>query len=134
MDIITMKEEAIRRLKAMNVDHGLIDELQKDFKIKCTNNLTGHVGDINELEQEVLDEFNSLDYGFPYYMIVGFEAGNYLMSILYVEKDDEEWEFECECIENGYPHAYVYNFGRPDYSEIGTILIKTYNGVLHKIG
>lgn len=46
----------------MNVDHALIDELQKDFKIKRTSNLTDYVGDLNELEQEVLDEFNSLGY------------------------------------------------------------------------
>lgn len=67
-------------------------------------------------------------------MIVGFENSNYLISILYIKNDEEEYEFELECIEIRYLHAYVYNFGRPEYSEIGTTLIKTYNGDLHKIG
>lgn len=134
MDILKMKKESIRRLKAMGVNQKLIDELQKDFKVKVTHLLTGNVGDMTELHQEFLDKFNALGYGFPYYIIEDFTNGQYLISILYVEKDEEEWEFEFSCIESRYPHAYVYNFALPEYNEIGTILIKIDNGILYKVG
>lgn len=136
MNISKMKAEAIRRLEALGVNETLINELKENFKIKVTHHLIGKADDMTELHQDILDQFNALDYvhGFPYYILEGRINGKFFISVLYVEENEEEWEFEFDCIKNKYPHAYVYNFGVPELSEIGTIVVDTVDGVLRQIG
>ena len=62
------------------------------------------------------------------------EIGNHL-TLLYVSHGNkDEWETEKKDLEAMEPIAYVMNLTYPELSEYGTVVLRSHNGVLERIG
>lgn len=62
------------------------------------------------------------------------EIGNHL-TLLYVSYDSkDEWEAEKEALKAMEPIAYVMNLTYPELSEFGTVVLRSHDGVLERIG
>lgn len=62
------------------------------------------------------------------------EIGNHL-ALLYVSYgNQDEWESEKEDLKAMKPIAYVMNLTYPELSEWGTVILKTHDGIVERIG
>lgn len=62
------------------------------------------------------------------------EIGNHL-TLLYVSyENQDEWEAEKEDLKAMEPIAYVVNLTYPELSEYGTVVLRSHDGVLERIG
>ncbi len=62
------------------------------------------------------------------------EIGNHL-TLLYVSYENrDEWEAEKEDLKAMEPIAYVMNLTYPELSEYGTVVLRSHDGVLERIG
>ena len=62
------------------------------------------------------------------------EIGNHL-TLLYVSYySKDEWEAEKEALKAMKPIAYVMNLTYPELSEFGTVVLRSHDGVLERIG
>lgn len=62
------------------------------------------------------------------------EIGNHL-TLLYVSYgNQDEWEAEKEDLKAMKPIAYVMNLTYPELSEYGTVVLRSHDGVLERIG
>ena len=62
------------------------------------------------------------------------EIGNHL-TLLYVSYgNQDEWEAEREDLKAMEPIAYVMNLTYPELSEFGTVVLRSHDGVLERIG
>lgn len=62
------------------------------------------------------------------------EIGNHL-TLLYVSyENQDEWEVEKEDLKAMEPIAYVMNLTYPELSEYGTVVLRSHDGVLERIG
>lgn len=139
-----MKEEAIKRLKKLNVEKIAFHEFEEngvfyvsermrspDFGVVPVNYfLNGYT-----YEKEVKDAIRGVKDmgGYPYWGIVDHMRGGYLMiSILFVSKYQENWEDE-RADEDGIVLSMVYNTGM-DFSELGSIVIKSVYGGILRVG
>lgn len=62
------------------------------------------------------------------------EIGNHL-TLLYVSYDNnDEWKSEKEDLKVMKPIAYVMNLTYPELSEFGTVVLKTHDGIVERIG
>ena len=62
------------------------------------------------------------------------EIGNHL-TLLYVSYENrDEWEAEKEDLKAMKPIAYVMNLTYPEFSEYGTVVLRSHDGVLERIG
>lgn len=62
------------------------------------------------------------------------EIGNHL-TLLYVSYgNQDEWEIEKEDLKAMKPIAYVMNLTYPELSEWGTVVLKTHDGIVERIG
>ncbi len=133
------KEEAIKRLHilvkmglhpvvAENLEHGLITV--SDCQIHNYPILYDFSSDNNidpywiEKVKEVSDKHRI----YVYHIIHCYTTFGELLNLLYVASHKEEWEMEREELKEGYTTSYVINLNIPEYSEFGSIGIKTTMG------
>lgn len=96
-----------------NLDDSMIPELSNDIRnFECKNDCIVYTVIYNEFE----------------------EIGNHL-TLLYVSYDNkDEWEVEKEALKAMEPIAYVMNLTYPECSEFGTVVLRSHDGILERIG
>lgn len=132
------KEEAVKRLESLTKRYKLDKKILANFsddKLYYTRDYgigafsimypLSSNSKIIKIVKEFEIEYNAL----VYYCIL---TGQFL-SLLYVSKREDEWDYEREMYEN-YITAYVHNFQIKEYSEFGDIIIENLGGVLTRIG
>jgi hypothetical protein len=119
------KEEAIKRMKALDLYGSYINSFKKDDEIFLSE-MTGGVYELsNEKElkakiKEFEEEYNAL----VYHVIHTFTEFGELYSFLYVSDYEEEWEYDNESLKEGYALVYVWNKDDEWCSEFGEIGVR----------
>ena len=137
--IIEQKNEAIRRLEILK-SKGLMGCVLREFKKDGTiymsefNGMCGalyYMNDLGGAKQEWIDavkqfekRFNCLVYHVTHEMTWFGEV----MDMFYVSNYPEEWRWDRDGLESGYPTVYAYNLSDPALSDIGSIAIKIVGG------
>ena len=126
-----MKVEAIARLKALKVMPNVVN----DFKAGVVNESEniGYLYWLNEEEQKMVKEFEQENEALVYHVIHQFTNIGEMYCLLYVHKDDEEWEMDREDLKEGQALAYVINKTMPDCSEFGCIGVQPSIGGVRRI-
>ena len=95
------------------VDYSIFNKLTNDIcDFECKNHCIVYAAIYNEYE----------------------EIGNHL-TLLYVSyANQDEWEAEREDLKAMEPIAYVMNLTYPELSEFGTVVLRSHDGVLERIG
>lgn len=75
------------------------------------------------------------NYGVTVYAVITnwFEIGE-MLTLLTISGNKAEWQREREDLEARMPIAYVQNLTYPELSEWGTVVLKTHDGIVERIG
>ena len=80
------------------------------------------------------------NYGVTVYAVIanglivnGFELGG-MLTLLTISGNKAEWQREREDLGARMPIAYVQNLTYPELSEWGTVVLKTHDGIVERIG
>lgn len=121
------KEEAVRRIKKMDLKSMILESFQNN-KLLCSN-----YGKIEEVPVNILnqirkweDQFGGLAFHVIYSELYGFK----IYSALSVSKYPEDWSYENAALDDKWPIAYTINLTEPDFSESGQINIMNNDGIL----
>lgn len=128
------KQEAIKRLKTMDIIDDAINQFIEDDIVMVSDNPFGMLywlnDDYKKLVAEFEEEYNGLVY-IANYCVTEFGR---LLSLFYVSDYDEEWEMDNADVEEGYAMVYCINLDCPDFSEFGSIAYESINGGIKRIG
>lgn len=128
------KAEAVKRMKALDIYTEAIKQFKNEDTVMVSEPPLGGLYWLNEEEKKVVADFEA-EYNALVYMVVRSNTEFGLLdSLLYVSDEQEEWEMDWEDIPDRYLMAYVANRDCPDYSEFGSIAVKSVGGGLVRIG
>lgn len=123
MDSGTIFDEIKERMRILGIDNYNVFGDKVDYS------------DINKLTDNICNfeyKNNCIVYAAIYNEFE--EIGNHL-TLLYVSFDNkDEWETEKEALKAMEPIAYVMNLTYPELSEFGTVVLRSHDGVLERIG
>lgn len=119
--------EALIRMKRLNLHENVIKEFYESGKL----NLSEHGGILywlDEAENKMVREWEEKTGNVVYHVIKNNMEFGLCYSFMYVSPNVDEWLFDNETLESGYPIAYVMNVDDRDCSEYGSI------GIISSIG
>lgn len=125
-----MKEEAIKRLKILNVHKAVIDYLIEEETIYRSEGKLGILYWLNEEEKQIVKEFENKYNVFVYHVIKTntIDMG-YIYDLLYIIDEKEYWQEQRGQLEEGYALSYT----KSQFSESGDIVIGNINGGLVRL-
>ena len=134
-----MKEEAIKRMKLLNLHTNAIHEFQDDGIVNCSQ-FGGVLFWLNDDQQKRVNEFETETGNLVYHVIETHyvELGR-MLTLLYVSPYMEDWErdaaifYDEEELKAGEPLAYVVNCDDEICSEYGCVGIQSCAGGLRRI-
>ena len=91
----------------------------------------GPEGDENMIIQNI-----EVTYGVKVYAAITTQFGELgeMLTLLTISGDKAEWQREREDLKAMIPIAYVQNLTYPELSEWGTVVLKTHDGVVERVG
>ena len=124
------KEEALKRMKALNIFDAAIREFKNEDIIMVSEPPIGGLYYLEDHEKEMVKEFEEKYDALVYMVVRAFTNFGKMDSLLFVSDYDEEYEIEMEDIEDGIVMSYTINHDMPDCSEFGSIGVKSIGGGL----
>lgn len=130
----TKKEEAIYRMKLMNIIPDAIKQFEEENTVMVSENPFGFLYWLNDDQKKLVADFEA-EYDSLVYLanLCNTEFGR-LLSFFYVSDHKEEWEMDNTDIGDGYALVYCINLDCPEYSEFGSIAFESINGGIKRIG
>lgn len=126
------KQEAIKRMRMLNLHTNTINEFEKDDVINLSEN-GGILYWLDETQRKIVEKFEEKHKAVVYHVIRSFTEFGELLSLLYVSNDSSEWGWDNEDIKFGTILAYVKNLDDDFCSEFGSIGIKSQFGGLMRV-
>lgn len=128
MDKMLKKDEAIQRMKKMDIYGRAREAFRRSGRVMCSEPPFGGLYDLNDQQKAVAkrlaDENNALVY-----LVVRSKVEDMLMdSYFYVSDHEEEWPMDNDDIHEGYAVTWTENLTHPEYSEFGTIGFRSRGG------
>ena len=130
----TKKEEAIYRMKLMNIIPDAIKPLEEENTVMVSENPFGFLYWLNDDQKKLVADFEA-EYDSLVYLanLCNTEFGR-LLSLFYVSDHKNEWKMDMDDIKDGYAMVYCINLDDPYSSEFGTIAFQSINGGIKRIG
>lgn len=129
MEKVKQKQEAIARMKLLKLHENVIREFEKEGIVNLSEN-GGFLYWLNGDQQAIVDDFEKEHGALVYHVIHNFTEFGELYALLYVSKDEDEWEYDRDDLKAGCALAYVKNIADDFCSEFGSIGIKPQFGGL----
>lgn len=125
------KAEAIKRMKMMRVVSEAVKQFKDDDKVMVSEN--GFLYWLDDEQEQIVREFEE-EYGGLVYMVIHnrTEFGE-LYSMLYVSKNEDEWEYDIDDLKESCALAYVKNIDDDFCSEFGSIAIRNQFGGIIRV-
>lgn len=95
--------------------------------------LLGPNGDEYKIINRIEENYGVTVYAAIYDRLEDFELGE-MLTLLTISGNKAEWQREREDLEARMPIAYVQNLTYPELSEWGTVVLKTHDGIVERIG
>ena len=117
-----MKQEAIRRMIYLKMNPNTI----RDFDLEDVVSLSERIGYLfwaTEYE-DIIKSFEEKTGCLAYHLIYSETVYGRILSVLFVSKYVDDWEYEDELLQACVPCAWCYNLDNPEYTESGSIYIK----------
>lgn len=124
------KEEAIKRMNLLLLNENIIKEFKEEEKLNLSESNLGILYWLNEEQKEMVKKFEEENGGLVYHLIHNLTTFGEIYSIFYVSKNEDEWQFDYEDIEENLAFVYVKNVDDPLSSEYGSIGFKSVNSGL----
>ena len=122
------KEEAIKRMKAMNIYSDAIKQFKNADIVMVSEPPLGGLFWLNDEEKEMVSKFEQENNALVYLVVRSFTNLGTMDNIFYVSDYQDEWEMDNADLNENYARVYVINHDMPDCSEFGTIAWKSVGG------
>ena len=122
------KEEAIKRMKAMNIYSDAIKQFKNADIVMVSEPPLGGLFWLNDEEKEMVSKFEQENNALVYLVVRSFTNLGIMDNIFYVSDYQDEWEMDNADLNENYACVYVINHDMPDCSEFGTIAWKSVGG------
>ena len=124
----TKKEEAIKRMKAMNIYSEAIKQFKNADIVMVSEPPLGGLFWLNDEEKEMVSKFEQENNALVYLVVRSFTNLGTMDNIFYVSDYQDEWEMDNADLNENYACVYVINHDMPDCSEFGSIAWKSIGG------
>ena len=133
MDTKIKKQEAIKRMKALNLMAECINTFKANDEIWISEGagILFNISDVEVLSQ--IKDFEKRYNALVYHCIFNRLGYDRLVTMFYVCDEKEEWEMDWQDLREGYACCYIANLDEPIFSEIGSIQFTKINGGLRRI-
>ena len=128
------KQEAIKRMKALDIIDGAIAQFKNRDVVMVSEPPIGGLYELNDEEKQMVAEFEKEHDALVYMVVRAFTDLGKMDSLLFVSDYEEEYEMEMEDIADGYVMSYTINHDIPEFSEFGSIMVKPMFGGLVRLG
>ena len=122
------KEEAIKRMKAMNIYSDAIKQFKNADIVMVSEPPLGGLFWLNDEEKEMVSKFEQENNALVYLVVRSFTNLGIMDNIFYVSDYQDEWFMDNADLNENYACVYVINHDMPDCSEFGTIAWKSIGG------
>ena len=122
------KEEAIKRMRAMNIYSDAIKQFKNADIVMVSEPPLGGLFWLNDEEKEMVSKFEQENNALVYLVVRSFTNLGIMDNIFYVSDYQDEWEMDNADLNENYACVYVINHDMPDCSEFGTIAWKSVGG------
>ena len=122
------KEEAIKRMKAMNIYSDAIKQFKNADIVMVSEPPLGGLFWLNDEEKEMVSKFEQENNALVYLVVRSFTNLGIMDNIFYVSDYQDEWFMDNADLNENYACVYVINYDMPDCSEFGTIAWKSVGG------
>lgn len=124
-----MKQEALFRMKLLNLHPNAVNEFQNEGKLNYSEGTLGILYWATDEMKEIVEDFEKRT-GYTVYHLIdnNNEEIGHMLTLLYISTDMEEWSYDRRDIHEGCPLAYVENMTYPDCSEFGSVGVRPTNG------
>ncbi len=122
------KAEAVKRMKKLK----LIDNIIYEFEEKNVLNRSecGILYWLTDEEKKLVETWEKETGNLVYHVIINKMEFGLCYSLLYVSRHVEEWAYDNEDLNEGFPFVYVINVDDMECSEYGRIGIQNFFGGL----
>lgn len=128
-----MKEEALKRMKKLELHYNAIRDFEKKDSVINKSETMGALFWLTDEEKKMVEEVEN-EYGIMVYHIIHHNAKfGECYCMLYVSNYEEDWQTDNELLQDDIVYAYVYNKDNEDFSEFGTIAVRRSFGGLVRI-
>ena len=129
--IMEVKDEAIERMKLLQLHPNVIKEFQDENKLNKSEFGLGILYWLKDEEQQIVNEFQKEHEGYLVYHIIKTNTVDMgiIYDLLFVSIFEDEWQLEREELKDNIVMSYSVTL----FSEIGPICIKQKNGGLARI-
>lgn len=123
------KQEAIERMKFLNLYPNIIKEFEKENIVNMSEN-GGFLYWLTDEQKEIVSDFEAEYDALVYHVIHNFTEFGELLTFFYISDDEEEWEYDRADLKDGYACAYVKNLTDDMCSEFGSVCFRQQYGGL----
>ena len=127
------KEEAIKRMRAMNIYSDAIKQFKNADIVMVSEPPLGGLFWLNDEEKEMVSKFEQENNALVYLVVRSFTNLGIMDNIFYVSDYQDEWEMDNADLNENYACVYVINHDMPDCSEFGTIAWKSVGGGILRV-
>lgn len=125
-----IREEALWRMEKLKI-HPIVIEEYKNGNLGVSDG--DRVKKVPENIQKMIDEWEERFNNKVYHVIHGFLGWYEIYDCLSISPYEEDWDYEREIMDTNWVMAHGFNLTCPKYSESGSILVKSENGILKRI-
>ena len=122
------KQEALDRMKMLNLYPNIIKEFQQDNTVNMSE--LGFLYWLTDEQKQYVSEFETEHDALVYHVIHNYTEFGELLTFFYVSDHEEEWEYDRADLKDGYACAYVKNLDEDAFSEFGSVAFKEQFGGL----
>ena len=122
------KQEALERMKMLNLFENAIRDFQQDNKLNMSE--CGFLYWLDDEQTKMVSEFETEHDALVYHVIHNYTEFGELLTFFYVSDHEDEWEYDRADLKDGYACAYVKNLDEDAFSEFGSVAFKEQFGGL----
>lgn len=128
-----MKEEAIKRMKILQLHQNVLDDFMNENKLNKSDSPLGSLYWLDEEEIKIVKDFEKRHNALVYHVIHTFSNLGETYELLFVTTEKEEWENEKRDLKNGFAFAQVIVIDYDPNSEMGYIGVESKNGGIVRV-
>ena len=131
---MAQKNEAIERMKILKLHPNAVREFVDEGKLNCSENGMGALFWLSDEDAKYVRAMEEKTDCLVYHVVKSVTQFGTLLTMLYVSKDEEEWERDKEELKSeGYACAYVENLDDEYCSEFGGVIVQPIFGGVRRI-
>lgn len=122
------KAEAIKRMKMLDISPLTIKQFEEKNCVSISESPLGAFYLASGKDLRLICEFEKEHNALVYLVVRTYTTIGRMDCYMFVSDDEDDWEQDCDDLENKEAFCFVYNHKMPECSEFGSIGVKRTRG------